>query len=644
MVPPAAPIHSSLPPIAAKALAPFHPEDGPPGTAPLPSFPPPEPPTPAPRQDISTPSNNNTSTNTLYGSPIVPSSRSPSSRPLSPDLPNRDALYLFVNFSSYMRSPHEGSKGVAPEDFRDTIRLLDHARFLTSQASSNVHILHLKYRYQGQHNAFRSPYSSGDHQLPLNYRDPNGRLRNPVPQPFSVLHDPVIKVDYMENGIFDPLPAQAVFSHIAKACQPPPRIIVISYVYSKVTENHLSSLSTWAFSSTPPAYIFSPLETRLREQRPLHLALNHAIPMSMYAWPLEMTQSSTGLSIHRMSPLSGVTLSPSDGTLGGAMSKSGGKADWRYRSKMTDNSPVLLTRRFSDQGAAFRGAGRSLADKHSEGRGDKRKQPSLDPVATLTLITSSPENPTSLSRPTSPSLLDCPAQHGFKTNQPTIPPIDRIPLWHLAPGVGILHGSVSASIGIRLGDFSAVNLVGDSGRIEKGEADKRIMEREMDDLGVKTEVMGNDELRATDGIGVDVSGFVQGNLEASGLLERPTSRPSSTAPISLAGGRTSLNSDGNKPSGNDTTPLVLSIPPGRKQKSLPRRWQSHSAGSQSWPAPVTRLPGWRKGRKEMMEDILDEMGVLIFEEDPTFPDLEGPKVTGSGLQIQENGGDLLSLL
>ena len=60
---------------------------------------------------------------------ISPSIRFPLPRALSPDLPTRDALYLFCNFSSYMRSPHEGAEGIRNhEDFRDTIRLLDHAR------------------------------------------------------------------------------------------------------------------------------------------------------------------------------------------------------------------------------------------------------------------------------------------------------------------------------------------------------------------------------------------------------------------------------------------------------------------------------------------------------------------------------------
>ena len=69
---------------------------------------------------------------------------------------------------------------------------------LSSQPSSNVHVLHLKYRFQGPTQIFRSPYATGDFQLPLNYRDSTGRLRNPVPQPFSTLHDPVVKIDYSE--------------------------------------------------------------------------------------------------------------------------------------------------------------------------------------------------------------------------------------------------------------------------------------------------------------------------------------------------------------------------------------------------------------------------------------------------------------
>jgi hypothetical protein len=36
--------------------------------------------------------------------------------------------------------------------------------------------------------------------------------------------------------VFTPLPAQAIFDHISKACFPPPRIIVVSFVNSLVTQ------------------------------------------------------------------------------------------------------------------------------------------------------------------------------------------------------------------------------------------------------------------------------------------------------------------------------------------------------------------------------------------------------------------------
>lgn len=70
----------------------------------------------------------------------------------------------------------------------------------------------------------------------------------PIPQPFSVLHDPVIKIDYRrsssghtltfegDSGIFNPMPAQAISRHIAQHCHPLPRVIVLSYVASDVTE------------------------------------------------------------------------------------------------------------------------------------------------------------------------------------------------------------------------------------------------------------------------------------------------------------------------------------------------------------------------------------------------------------------------
>lgn len=64
-----------------------------------------------------------------FNAPSPSSIRHHFHRPLSPDLPTRDALYLFCNFSSYMRSPQEGAEGIRDNtDFGDTIRLLDFAR------------------------------------------------------------------------------------------------------------------------------------------------------------------------------------------------------------------------------------------------------------------------------------------------------------------------------------------------------------------------------------------------------------------------------------------------------------------------------------------------------------------------------------
>lgn len=73
----------------------------------------------------------------LGSASVSPSTRSRQHRALSPDLPTRDCLYLFSNFSSYMRSPNEGPQGISGnEDFKDTIRLLDFARVSPVRAMS----------------------------------------------------------------------------------------------------------------------------------------------------------------------------------------------------------------------------------------------------------------------------------------------------------------------------------------------------------------------------------------------------------------------------------------------------------------------------------------------------------------------------
>jgi hypothetical protein len=49
-------------------------------------------------------------------------------RPLNPDLPTRNVLFVFDNFASYMRAPNEGSDDVSEASLKDAQRLLEHAR------------------------------------------------------------------------------------------------------------------------------------------------------------------------------------------------------------------------------------------------------------------------------------------------------------------------------------------------------------------------------------------------------------------------------------------------------------------------------------------------------------------------------------
>lgn len=136
--------------------------------------------------------------------------------------------------------------------------------------------------------------------------------------------------------------------------------------------NHLSSLSTWAITSSPPIYIFSPLETRLREQRPLHLALNHAIPMLMYAWPL-----------------GGQLTYEADRTRYGSVgnTSTGVRTDWENYKRTSGGSPILLTRRISERDPRVSNKQFSFAS------GSRKTRYPSDPIASLIIIMSSLESP-----------------------------------------------------------------------------------------------------------------------------------------------------------------------------------------------------------------------------------------------------------
>lgn len=80
--------------------------------------------------------------------------------------------------------------------------------------------------------------------------------------------------------------------------------------------------------------------------------------------------------------------------------------------------------------------------------------------------------------------------------------------------------------------------------------------------------------------------------------------------------------------------------------------------TQSWPGKASKVPGWRRGRTEVMEDALEEMGHASLEDVGTSLaarmrtlDLgraasarEADRVEQDALVIGEGGGRLLSEL
>lgn len=177
--------------------------------------------------------------------------------------------------------------------------------------------------------------------------------------------------------------------------------------------NHLAALSAYALTSSAPMYVFSPMETRLRETQPLHLALHHAIPISMYACPEEVDLPT---SISVISPIK---------NHGEGIGTSGARG-------------VCWTKQFDKLG----GVDQTRYQDNTDG------YKSQDPVATLTIMAADTIDDFRLFAIGS---LD--------------PQIYRIPLWALVPVLGTPYGSTASWIGICLTDFSAVNLFRDSADI-----------------------------------------------------------------------------------------------------------------------------------------------------------------------------------
>ena len=178
-----------------------------------------------------------------------------------------------------------------------------------------------------------------------------------------------------------------------------------------------------------------------------------------------------------------------------------------------------------------------------------------DPVATLTVTSS-------LDRQHEPRIVPMP------DDSPRAVP-DRIPLWTLAPGVGVLHGSVSASLGIRLSDFSASNLASKTNETIDESANKHLPSSI---VGIKTSP-------------VDVKKLEKLNVTRPPI--EPISRPTSAA-----------KKVPDLPGGQVPAPAAMA-----KRLTPP----SSTGGSGEWPGRKSRVPTWKKGRKEVMEDVLEDV-------------------------------------
>lgn len=235
---------------------------------------------------------------------------------------------------------------------------------------------------------------------------------------------------------------------------------------------------------------------------------------------------------------------------------------------------------------------RSSSDNPPELSRTNSQQEKIYPPAPVATLTVTPDSATL------PKLTDC------ATVPP--PPGERIPLWALAPGVGILHGSTSASIGVRLGDFSAINLT------------------ETTDATRPKSTSMPSSLHAPRGLITPSMNFQTTKNPSSTLIsaQNPTKAfiPPVEAPLrpitpSKALGTSAIPvkavlSNG----GTQIGPAIHLTPPDQAPVRLagvePGSWEGERRdGTQSWPSPVNKPSGWRRGGKEKMEDTLGSLAV-----------------------------------
>lgn len=196
---------------------------------------------------------------------------------------------------------------------------------------------------------------------------------------------------------------------------------------------------------------------------------------------------------------------------------------------------------------------------------------------------------------------------------------DRIPLWALAPGVGILHGSTWRGLGIHLTDFSAINLTQRQRIVRRAS----MTDVEQTERGARELSAGASGLR-TSPMGMQSLMHALPTALPPALIEK-TSRPATPASnIPLPNPASRTKGKGQSRSLEPKSDVKLLSPHSRRRSpSLARMAASTSASPRtgmhhqlvqtglSRSCTDTRpegLMGWKKGRKEVMEEVLEDLG------------------------------------
>lgn len=241
-----------------------------------------------------------------------------------------------------------------------------------------------------------------------------------------------------------------------------------------------------------------------------------------------------------------------------------------------------------------------------------------DPVATLSILT-----PTDRARGVSP----------------TDGSGDRVPLWMLAPGAAILHGSTSASLGVKLSDFSAINLIKGSEKDIKGmststftssQSQSQSQMAKQRTFGLTMSSMHQRARKEREGPTILLPPLDALARRGTAATSEPISRTSSAASIRIVKGshhakeadsstRHPMAAAGNTVDLPEEMCNLHLTPPKQDPRRLSPPEQKPAPSplplsqlswprTRSWPTTREKVPGWKRGRRDVMEDAMDEVG------------------------------------